>query len=387
MTAMSAGFEGSVAYVRGRPCSLEEGVAAAAELLCGARFPLVFGLVDSTVEAQREATRIADRLGGVLDPATSAGHLDSLHAFERLGVLTLSLGEIRGRADLVIFWGCDPDGAHPGFVEHYAPARSGRVRMAIDLGEARGPAGADERLSLPPERELEALLVLCALVRGRRIEGAATERLALPLEDLRRLARRLLRCRYGALLHDADPPPERRDPERSLALGSLVRAVSRRGRLRLLGVRRPGNPVGAENVLTWQTGFPSAVSFARGYPRYGPLEFTAEAVLIRRDVDAALVVGGDPLPELSPPARERLLEIPIVRVSPPDVPGLEATRVFMATAPLSRTRGTVFRMDGVALRRGSRGGESEIWDGLPAEADVLARIAAAVEARRFGGTP
>ena len=38
---------------------------------------------------------------------------------------------------------------------------------------------------------------------------------------------------------------------------------------------------GADNVLTWQTGYPFAVSLARGYPRFGPGEYTATDVLGR----------------------------------------------------------------------------------------------------------
>ena len=43
----------------------------------------------------------------------------------------------------------------------------------------------------------------------------------------------------------------------------------------------PGNATGADNVLTWQTGYPFAVNLARGYPRFGPGEYTAMDVLGR----------------------------------------------------------------------------------------------------------
>ena len=47
------------AALHGRPCSVEEAIGAAAALLSRARMPLVFGLVDSTFEAQREAMALA----------------------------------------------------------------------------------------------------------------------------------------------------------------------------------------------------------------------------------------------------------------------------------------------------------------------------------------
>jgi formylmethanofuran dehydrogenase subunit B len=359
--------------------SVDEAVERAAELLTSARLPLFYGLVDSTVEAQRQAAGLADLLRGILDVATSASHAGSAAAYERLGTLTASLGDVRQRAHLVVFWGCDPDGAHPGFRERYAPARPGRVSVAVDVGGAHGPQHVDERLAIPPAREIDALLALRAFVRGRRVEPRGND---LPLEGLRALAARLAACGYGAILSDGDPPATRRNPERALALAALVRDAHRRSRLRLIAVRAPGNAVGAENVLTWQTGFPSALSFARGYPRYGPGEFDAETVLVRGDVDAALVVGADPGAYLSESALDRLRRIPIVRIGGADDAG---ARVFLKAAPLRETAGRVYRMDGIALRQRplSHRGAGDV----PTEAEALARIASAVRRRLSRSEP
>ncbi len=73
-----------------------------------------------------------------------------------------------------------------------------------------------------------------------------------------------------------------------------------------------GNATGAENVLTWQSGYPFAVNLARGYPRFGPGEYTAMDVLGRAECDAALIVAGDPMSLLAPAAREHLTRIPTI---------------------------------------------------------------------------
>lgn len=360
----------------------QEPIDSAANLLLQARLALVYGLVNSTVEAQREAARIADLLRGVIDSAASPGHQGAQAAFELEGSLTASLGEMKRRANLVVFWGCDPDRIFPGFLDRYAPARAGRLRISVDVGEGLGPDGVDERVALPPGREIEALLALRALVRGRRVEAERAVALGLEVDPLRRLARQIANCGYGAIVSDADPPSDRRDPERAGALGALVRDARGKARLRLVGVRRPGNPVGAESVLTWQTGFPGAISFASGAPRYGPGEFTGEAVLARGEVDAALVVGADPAAFLSAPALQTLNRLPTVFIGGADAPGHGSASIRIATAPFGATAGHVFRMDGVALRqRPAQGGlRSEIPGGaaLPTEADVLRRLADAI---------
>ncbi len=350
----------------GRDVSLDEAIAAGAALLTRARLPLVYGLVESTVEAQREAVALARRLAGALDTAASAAHAGALAAFQAAGALTTSLGEMRRRADLVLFWGLDPDGVEPGFVARYAPPRAGRVRIAVDVGPAAGPPGVEERLRIPPEREVECLLALRAFLRGRRVEPAAAAPLGLPLDALRGLARRLSASAYGIIVSDGEPPSERRDPLCAVTLNALPRQARERSRLRSLLVRR-GNSVGADNVLTWLTGFPAAIRFGPDGARFDPSGSSAEALLASRRADAALVVGALPERYLSAQALASLNALPTVRVG-----GTPAGQVFISTAPSDETTGHVFRMDGVPLHRQGRAGS------LPSEADVLARLCLAV---------
>jgi formylmethanofuran dehydrogenase subunit B len=369
-----------VARVEGVAVPLEEAVAAAADVLVGARLPLVYGLVETTVEAQRLAVEIADLAGGAVDTAASAGHEASLLAFQRIGQITATLGEVRARADLVVFWGVDPNAREPGFRDRYlarAPDSPARIRVAVDVGDARGPDEADERTAVPTAAEFEALWALRAMVRGRRVDAERLESLGVSLDGLRSLARRLVSCRYGVILHDADPPPERRDPLRALALGSLVEDANEKARVRLIGIRMAGNPVGAEAVLTWQTGYPCAVHFGRGYPRYGPGEYTGAALLAAGGADAVLLVGADPTRHLTAAERERLGEIPSIVVGPA-AERVEGARVAVVTAPLDETPGGVYRLDGVPLNR--RVPATQLTD-----AAVLADLAAAVRARVQGG--
>jgi formylmethanofuran dehydrogenase subunit B len=55
------------ALIDGRPAALDEAIDRAAAILAAAKYPLVFGLTESTCEAQRVAVAIADRLGACID--------------------------------------------------------------------------------------------------------------------------------------------------------------------------------------------------------------------------------------------------------------------------------------------------------------------------------
>ncbi len=59
------------ALVDGRPATVDEAVEAAAGYLYEANMPLVYGLSNSTCEAQRAAVALAEMVGGVVDSHTS----------------------------------------------------------------------------------------------------------------------------------------------------------------------------------------------------------------------------------------------------------------------------------------------------------------------------
>ena len=60
-----------VAMVEGEEVALDEAIEVAAELLHQADMPLIYGLSNTTCEAQKECAAMADLLGGILDSHTS----------------------------------------------------------------------------------------------------------------------------------------------------------------------------------------------------------------------------------------------------------------------------------------------------------------------------
>ncbi|HZB74809.1 MAG TPA: hypothetical protein VE526_01200, partial [Solirubrobacteraceae bacterium] len=286
-------------------------------------------------------------------------------AYQAIGSSTATFGEIRDRAELVIVWRADPAVTHPrllGRLRLDRAARGSRPLVVVDARRTATAEQADAFIELEPAHDFEALWSLRALAGGARLDRE------LPLEGLDDLAQRLLGARHVALIHGA------LDELGALALSSLVRDLSRDRHAVTLALRGDGNARGAEDVLAWQTGFPAAVSFARGHPRAGPGEFSAAALLERGEVDAALVVASDPLEHLSAAAAARLSELPAVVVDARATATSRAARVaFAAAADGIEVPGTVHRMDGVPVPlRAPLSGER------PAVEDVLAAIGARV---------
>jgi len=346
-----------------RDVSLEEALDTAARTLRGASRPLVLLAPGISCEAQRAAIALADALHASIDGVTSSTTLTSVLAAQEIGRASATLGEIRNRADVVVFWGVDPSSRYPRFAERYAPEPAGihvggrrdRIVIAVDVGRARGPEDADHRLEVPPNREVDLLNELAACA-ARTDTANATP-----------VLQHMLRGKYVALVADAEPDDrEARDDGRAAALIALSQALNGPTRCAYIALRAGGNRSGADACLTAQTGYPMAVDFSRGYPRYNPHDHAA-ARLERGSVDALLIVGSSALvgPRLSALASRA----PAIVVGPRASEAAFDAAVAVDTGVAGiHEAGTALRMDDVPLPLGAP------LKGPPATAEVVAAL-------------
>ena len=290
-----------------RPATMDAAVAAAAELVRASRRPLVYLAPGVTNEAAREAVALADVLGAALDSVTSDTAMAAILAAQERGRASATLGEVRQRADVVVWWGIDPSIRYPRYAERYAPlarglhapdGRASRTVIAVDIGDAVAAAEADRRFLLPGEDEVATLGALRSLVSTPAVEATPHDgdpvRAAI-WARARVLAPALMSGRYVVVIADAEPAdraPETADAHvRLSALIALVQALNGPTRAALSLLRAGGNRSGMDAVLTSQTGYPAAVDFSRGAPRYRPFDGRASQLAARREVDAAIVIG------------------------------------------------------------------------------------------------
>jgi formylmethanofuran dehydrogenase subunit B len=226
---------------------------------------------------------------------TSSTAAEGVLAAQRRGRASATLGEIRNRADLIVFWAVDPALTYPRFQSRYAPnpigvhlpnGRRDRTVISVDVGGQRGPDDADVRIQMSAEEEALFLGSLRASLAGRTVGDPSI------VARVTELATRINRARYAVIVTDAEVPPEQMvaPTMRADSLIALAQALNATTRGSLCTLRGGGNRNGADMALTWQTGFPMAVDFARGAPRYQP-ENAALSRLARGATDAALIVG------------------------------------------------------------------------------------------------
>jgi formylmethanofuran dehydrogenase subunit B len=369
--------------VAGREASTEAAIDAASAVLGAAARPLIYLAADISCEAQREAIAIADLLRARVASLTSSGALGSVLAMQEQGRASATLGEIRNRADVLVFWGVEPAVRYPRYWTRYAPepigihtpgGRRSRTVIAVDVGDARGPADADLRLIVPPQREVAVLTMLAAV--AATVPAATTE----PGDDERAPVVAALRAgRYVVVVADAerDDSTGPADPDRAAALIALAQALNATTRGALSTLRGGGNRSGADACLTWQTGYPAAVDFARGYPRYRPYDLHSDAA---EASDGVLVCGSADVMSLD--ALRGVNDDQLVVVGPrASIGPFAGAQVVIDTGVAGiHEGGTAVRMDDIALplRAALRGPVSA----ASAIRQVGDRVSLRVEAKR-----
>jgi formylmethanofuran dehydrogenase subunit B len=349
--------ERPTASIQGKQVTPEEGVERAAEILRASRSPLVWGLSRSSTAGQKAAVLLAERIGATVDTTASVCHGPSIMAIQQVGESTCSLGEVRNRADLVIFWGADPVTSHPRHFERYSVDAAGlfvprgrgdRHVVVVDCEETATSQLADTFIKISADSDFDVIWALRQLLRG--IELPATADVGVAHSTLQRLAQQMKECRYGAVFFGLGLAQRSIGHKNVEALLRLVDDLNDFTRFTARRLRIPGDVTGADAVLCWLTGFAFAVNLSRGYPRYNPGEYSANELLERGEVDACVLVGSESYRELSVPARKRLAIIPVVALDYPHVqPTVDAAVQFTTAVYGIHAAGTVYRMDEVPI--------------------------------------
>ena len=372
-----AGSALALATVDGTPSTIDGAAVAAASLVGAAQRPLVYLAPGLTNDAVREAVTLADVLGAALDSVTSDTAIGAILAAQERGRASATLGEGRHRADVVVWWGVDPAHRYPRFVERYVPAS--RTTIAVDVGDRLGPREADRRFLLPAEDEVATLAAVRSLVGLPAVESGSPD--ADPVRAAiwaraRALAPALVAGRYVVVVADGEPPAggaaSPADHVRAAALIGLVQALNGPTRAALSLLRAGGNRSGIDAVLTSQTGYPAAVDFSRGAPRYRPFDGAAHHLAARREVDALIVVGR--WEDVPAGVASLLTAVPTVVIGPSASTarlGPHSVAIDTGTAGI-HDAGTVLRLDDVPLPARA------VVSGPPAAAGVVKAVRQAV---------
>jgi formylmethanofuran dehydrogenase subunit B len=299
------------------------------------------------------------------------------------GKVTCTLGEVKNRADLIIYWGGNPAECHPRHFTKYTltqkgkfvpNGRKGRTMVLVDIRETPSAKAADVFLQIKPTRDFEVLTILRALIKDQRVDPAAAAETGLSLEQLQDFADRMKRARFGVLFFGMGLSMTRGKHMNSAAILALAAELNAFTKFVAMPMRGHGNVTGGDVVMRWTTGYPFGVNLSRGYPRFNPGEFSTVDLLLRGDNDAALILGADPGATMPQPAIDHLARIPTIVLDPKVTHTSRLARVHITTAATGISApGTVYRMDEIPLPL-----RPALKSPYPTDEEVVRRICQAV---------
>ena len=305
------------AAIDGRPASLDDAFIRAAEILRTARRPLFEIGSYTTLEAQRAAVLLAQRLGGVIGSDQLATSL-----FPDIGSVTCSLGEVQNRADLVIFW-------HGNSAENHLEILTARGRFH-DGGGQRTLVTVGEQRSAPEPRfakhqkcdggsTFAALWLLRALARGKSVPDSPVG--GTSLADWAEFIAFVKSHRFVVFVLDGSSDPRVIEAAHGLALDLQADM-----RCYAITLSRDPNPLGLQFVLATLGGMPIGA---------------------HDECDAVLSVGQKPLDSMD---AQRLSPTPQISISTQTPgPGQDSSVWINSAACGEADSGHAIRFDGICV--------------------------------------
>ncbi|MCU0631445.1 MAG: formylmethanofuran dehydrogenase subunit B [Methanolinea sp.] len=362
--------------------SYDEAIAETAGILLDADRPLLYGWSGTYGEAQTIGVHLAEVLGAVIDNTSTVCHGPSIMAIQEVGHPGCTLGQIKNRADVVIYWAANPIEAHPRHMSRYTTFADGffvknafreRKVIVVDVRETDSSQIADEFVKVNPGGDYAILSALRAIVRGKRdiippnVEGVSREQLF-------RVAEICMAAKFGAIFFGVGLTMASGKYKNIRNAIELTEELNRHTKFTISPMRGHWNVYGSNEVFTWITGYPYAVDFARGIAFYNPGETTSVDILRRGECDACLVVASDPGAHFPRACAEHLARIPTIQIDPHVNATTHLSQIQIPVAVTGiDAEGTAYRMDGVPLRT------RKLFQGShPDDLEVLEKIYAIV---------
>lgn len=362
--------------IKGKACSLDEAVKEAIRILKKSRQPLITGL-GTDVNGVRAALALAEKTGAIIDHMHSAAAFRNLKVLQDHGWVTTTMAEIKNRADLVIFAGTDAMTNYPRFFERVIwnenslARNNNKQRQLVYIGDALDISPARKRGSKTPinisckqDHISEIITTLHALTVGNTLPQSAPG--GIKLSDLENLAVMMKQARYGVIVW---APGELDITHAELpvhAICELIKYLNRTTRFAGFSLGGSDGGMTASNVCAWQSGYPSRISYNKGYPEYEPHRYSAQNILKARETDALLWISS--FSTTSKPPRAR---IPTIVMSS-QLSNMDITpEVFIPVGiPGVHHKGQLMRTDSVVSLNLKQVAEGQ----YPGTAEILKRV-------------
>lgn len=352
-----------------------QAIAEAVKRLRASKNPVIFGLDNSTSGAQKKGIELAQALGATIDDSSSFCQGPFVEAILEKRLLTCTLDDIRNKADVVVFWGADPQNSHPRHLSRFSYFPRGLERqrgweedrdaIVIDVRHSDTAEICKNRFfQIPPKGDTEFMEALTQAVRGKVSKtsfGFDVKRM-MGLADTLKKARFPVICAGLGYTYSASVE----------SMQGLIEALSEFTQCHVMPMIGHYNMYGFNRQLYSMTGeisgnqrgFINSVSFKGGVNHDSSYSFINSV----RNADCALIIGSDPVSTLPYGCIPK--NVDLITIDPHETPTTQRSSVWIQSAMSGvECGGSAYRMDGVEVAF-----EKIVERGFMSDEDILAGI-------------
>ncbi len=319
--------------------------------------PVLYGWGETSVEAIKKGIKIAEKTGAVMDNQSTICHGSSIQAFQNVGHPVMTLGEVKNRADVVVYVGTNPMDDHPRHLSRYTTfpegffrknGRKDRTVITLDPKYTNTAKVSDEWIQFNMNEDYLLFDALRMLLKGESLDEE--EIAGVPISQLENLIQIMKNAEYGALFFGLGVSQTLGKQKNVDMLIQLVEDLNRYSKWSMLPMRGFFNVSGFNIALTSETGYPYGVDFSRGYPRFMVGETTTIDLLNRREPDFFMAISADPGVQFPGYTIKHLVNIPTIQIDTHWGPYTELADIVLPSTRVGvETEGTAYRMDSIPL--------------------------------------
>ncbi|MDR3102577.1 MAG: formylmethanofuran dehydrogenase subunit B [Methanocalculaceae archaeon] len=358
--------------------SFDDAIRSAAEMFATAKRPLLYGWSGTSTEAMHIGLEIAEVIGAAMDNCSSECHGPTIMAVQEVGHPGCTLGQVKNRADVIVYWACNPIAAHPRHMSRYSTfstgafrpeGRADRMVIVVDIRESETAKLADIFIQVKLGGDYALFNALRAIVRGKRdvipnVVAGVERSVLFNLADI------LLNAKFCSFFTGIGLTQSRGKYKNVRAGIELVDELNRYTKCTLTPLRGHWNVDGTNQIFSLTAGYPYAVDYSRGIVHYNPGETSGVDILARWEADAVLILGTDLGAHFPRETVTHLTKINTVVLDPFISLSTAVAKLHIPVAAVGiDAEGTAYRLDGVPIHV-----RKAFTSGMPSDEVILSRI-------------
>lgn len=342
--------------------SWEEALQKSVQLIKNSKKLMLYGLSNSSCEAQIKGLELAKLTNGFIDSNSSICQGKVLNSSINTGMTLTTITEVINKADLIILWGSNAAESIPRLLNKVLFSR-GKFRMTgreiktliiidpVKTASFNTMGVRDIALRITPGKDLDLIKALkdeCCAADSIPSEGVA----GLDKEDMKRLLQQLSGTEYGVIFIGQGILTPQRDSNiisELLELLQMVNAKQEKGRISLIMMGGHFNMAGFDEIALSMYGKNGDLQFKDNH-----LTNTNETIISKiekDDFDCSIFIGTDPLSHLPISLSSKIAKKPIILIDNHYTATAYLADVILPTAITGiECSGLAYRLDHVPLK-------------------------------------